>query len=134
VTISPAPMVPEPSRSQYERTLGPNVPGNKGPLRFEEGTATDTDVPRDFSQGANFDTAGLPGRMNRQNPAIMIKPAQQTMQERAHVGSASWIESPSVLDEFVQGAHAGDRAFPQWDRSINPGVRMQRPNATVVSD
>ncbi len=35
---------PDPE-TQFERTMGPDIAGNKGPLRFEEGVATDTDVP-----------------------------------------------------------------------------------------
>ena len=106
---------------------------NKGPLRFEEGVATDTDVPNDFAQGAYMDTAPSPMRMNHNNPEMFYKHPEQTMQERAHVGSATWIEAPSVLREFVQGSVAGD-GMPVFEMEYNTGGHMNRPNATVVYD
>ena len=117
----------------FERGFAPSIPMNKGPLRFEEGVATDTDVPRDFAQGAYMDTAPSPMRMNHNNPEMMYKHAAQTMQERAHVGAASWIEAPAVLSEFVQGAVAGD-GMPTFEYEYNTGGHMNRPNATVVFD
>ena len=55
------------------------------------------------------------------------------MAERAHVGSASWIEAPSVLGEFVQGVIAGD-GMPKFERSFNSGAHMNRPSAVRVDD
>lgn len=135
MTVSPAPMFPERGRDEimFERTMAPSVPMNKGPLRFEEGVATDTDVPNDFAQGAYMDTAPSPMRQNHNNAEMFYKHAADTMRERAHVGSAAWIEAPSVLSEFVEGAMAGD-AMPQWEYSYNDGGHMNRPNPTVVSD
>jgi hypothetical protein len=106
---------------------------NKGPLRFEEGVATDTDVPRDFAQGAYMDGAPSPMRMNHNNPEMFYKHAEQTMAERAHVGAATWIEAPTVLSEFVQGSVAGD-AMPTFEYEYNTGGHMNRPNPTVVYD
>jgi hypothetical protein len=105
----------------------------RGPLRFEEGVASDTDVPNDFAIGAYADTSSAPGRANHNNPDMVFKPAEQTMAERAHVGSASWIEAPSVLGEFVQGVVAGD-GMPQFERSFNSGAHMNRPSAVRVND
>lgn len=135
MTVSPAPMFPERSRDEilFERSMAPSVPMNKGPLRFEEGVATDTDVPNDFAVGAYMDTAPSPMRQNHNNVEMFYKHAADTMRERAHVGSASWIEAPSVLSEFVEGAMAGD-GMPQWEYSYNDGGHMNRPNPTVVSD
>ena len=133
MTVAPVPMFPERGDQMFERTLGPNVANLKGPLRFEEGVATDTDVPRDFAQGAYIDTAPYPGTMNQVNPQVFYKPAAQTMQERAHVGAASWIEAPTVLREFVQGSVAGD-AMPYFEYEYNTGGHMNRPNPTVVWD
>ena len=133
MNVAPAPMFPEKSPTMFERGFAPSIPMNKGPLRFEEGVATDTDVPRDFAQGAYMDTAPSPMRMNHNNPEMMYKPAAQTMQERAHVGAASWIEAPAVLSEFVQGAVAGD-GMPTFEYEYNTGGHMNRPNATVVFD
>ncbi len=133
MNISPAPMFPERSPNFFERSLGPSIPMNKGPLRFEEGVATDTDVPNDFGKGAYFDTMSSPMRMNHNNPEMFYKYPMETMRERAHVGSASWIEAPTVLSEFVQGAMAGDQ-MPMFEREFNTGGHMNRPNPTVVSD
>lgn len=133
MNVAPAPMFPEKGMPFFERTLAPSIPMNKGPLRFEEGIATDTDVPRDFAQGAYMDTAPSPMRMNHNNPEMFYKYPEQTMQERAHVGAASWIEAPTVLSEFVQGAVSGD-GMPQFEYEYNTGAHMNRPNPTVVFD
>jgi hypothetical protein len=71
--------------------------------------------------------------MNHNNPEMFHKYAEETMRERAHVGSASWIEAPEVLGEFVQGSTAGDM-MPTFERTMNSGGHMNRPNATVVYD
>lgn len=133
MNVSPAPMFPEKSPTMFERTMGPSIPMNKGPLRFEEGVATDTDVPNDFAKGAYMDTAPSPMRMNHNNPEMFYKYPMETMRERAHVGSASWVEAPTVLSDFVQGAMAGD-GMPQFERAFNPGTHVNRMNPTVVSD
>ncbi|SVC43313.1 uncharacterized protein METZ01_LOCUS296167 [marine metagenome] len=132
-TVAPAPLFPEVAGNIFERTMGPDIPGQRGSLRFEEGVATDTDVPNDFAIGSYVDPSSVPGRPNHNNPAMFYKPAEVTMQERAHVGSASWIEAPSVLGEFVQGVVAGD-GMPKFERSFNSGAHMNRPNATRVHD
>ena len=44
-TVAPAPLFPEVAGNVFERTLGPDIPGQRGSLRFEEGVAPDTDVP-----------------------------------------------------------------------------------------
>jgi hypothetical protein len=126
-------MFPEKSPTVFERSLAPSIPMNKGPLRFEEGIATDTDVPRDFAQGAYQDTAPSPVRMNHNNPEMFYKWPEQTMAERAHVGAATWIEAPTVLSEFVQGSVAGD-SMPFFEYEYNTGGHMNRPNPTVVWD
>lgn len=133
MNITPAPMFPERSPNVFERSLAPSIPMNKGPLRFEEGVATDTDVPNDFGKGAYMDTMSAPGRMNHNNAEMFYKHPMDTMRERAHVGSASWVEAPTVLSEFVQGAMAGDQ-MPFFEHEFNTGGHMNRPNVTVVSD
>jgi hypothetical protein len=117
----------------FERTLAPSIPGNRGPLRFEEGVATDTDVPYDFGVGAYQDPAPSPMRMNHNNPEMFYKYPEETMRERAHVGSATWIEAPAMLGDFVKGATAGD-AIPTFEYVYNTGMHMNRPNPTVVMD
>jgi hypothetical protein len=106
---------------------------NRGPLRFEEGIATDSDVPMDFGVGAYEDTAPSPMRMNHNNPEMFYKYPEETMRERAHVGSSTWIEAPAMLGDFVKGAMAGDM-MPTFEYVYNTGTHMNRPNPTVVSD
>ena len=55
-TVAPAPLFPEVAGNVFERSMGPDIPGQRGSLRFEEGVATDTDVPNDFAIGSYVDT------------------------------------------------------------------------------
>jgi hypothetical protein len=107
----------------YEAAYAPSIPGNKGPLRFEEGVATDTDVPFEFGRGAYEDTVGSV------NLGWPIKDPMETMRERAHVGSATWIEAPMQLSEFVQGAGMD---HPNFERVAGSEMRIQRWNPTRV--
>ena len=133
MAISPNPMFPETQQTMFESTYAPSIPGNRGPLRFEEGVATDTDVPYDFGVGAYEDTAPSPMRQNHNNPEMFYKYAEETMRERAHVGSATWIEAPAMLGDFVQGSMSGE-GMPVWEYAYNTGGMMKRPNPTVVYD
>lgn len=133
MAVAPNPMFPEKGTPVFERTLAPSIPGNRGPLRFEEGVATDTDVPMDFGVGAYEDTAPSPMRMNHNNPEMFYKYPEETMRERAHVGSATWIEAPAMLGDFVQGSMSGD-SMPMFEYAVNDGYIQKRPNATVVYD
>ena len=133
MSVAPNPMFPEKGVNVYERTLAPSYPGNKGPLRFEEGVATDTDVPMDFGIGAYRDTAGRRDGRNGTDPEMFFKHPEDTMRERAHVGSATWIDAPSVLSEFVQGSMAGD-GMPQFEYEYNTGGYTKRPAPSVVYD
>jgi len=119
-----------PSEVQYERTTGINTQ-RRGPLRFEEGVATDTDVPNDFGRGAYGDTQG-DGR-GRPSPGVQQKPPAETMRERAHVGSAAWIEAPTMLSDFVIGASAG-QSEPQWEVEVGSERRLRRISPATVSD
>lgn len=132
MNVAPNPMFPERAPNVFERGMAPSIPMNRGPKRFFEGVATDTDVPRDFGQGAYADTAPSPMRMNHNNPEMFYKHPEQTMQERAHVGSASWIEAPAMLGDFVQGSMSGD-GMPTFEYAYNSGAHMNRPAATRVS-
>lgn len=130
--IAPNPGFPEKPEPVYERKMAPSMVGNRGPLRFEEGVATDTDVPNDFQQGMMDGFLSQPGRPNR-NVKVDTKPAQQTMQERAHVGSASWVEAPTYLSEFAHGSFS-DYAEIQYEEVIRSGGHYMRPNPAVVQD
>lgn len=114
--------------SGYEHAVAENR-ARRGPLRFEEGVATDTDVPNDFGQGAYGDTGGD----GRGRPFVVRKGPAETTRERAHVGSASWIEAPTMLSDFVIGAGAG-QSKPTFDQEIGSEARLRRVNPAQVSD
>jgi hypothetical protein len=112
----------------YEHVMAVNT-ARRGPLRFEEGVATDTDVPMDFGRGAYGDTGGD----GRGRPFYGVKSPEETMQERAHVGAATWIEAPTQLQDFVYGASAG-QGPPQFDLEFGSEARLYRPNIASVQD
>jgi hypothetical protein len=130
-TYAPQNIYPESQRNVFERTAAPSIPGNRGPLRFEEGVATDTDVPSDFAKGAYGDTSPAPTGPNDPNREAFYKWPEDTMRERAHVGSASWNESPEVLQDFVIGAQSGE-GMPTFEYAYNSGMHQNRPNFTRV--
>lgn len=129
--IAPAPQFPERAPQAYE-IKGADNEERRGPLRFEEGIATDTDVPTDFQKGIQSGFAAAPGRPNRNAP-VWQKPAAETLSERAHVGSASWIEAPTFLGEFAHGSFS-QNAEQTVETKLVSGGRTQRLNATVVND
>ena len=88
----------------------------------------------DFARGAYFDTTSDSRRHNHNNPEMVYKHADETMRERAHIGSAAWIEAPGMLSDFVQGAGAG-QGMPAYEMVQNPLThRMNRPSPTIVRD
>src|SRR4051812_34397478 len=101
----------------------------RGPLRFEEGVATDTDIPNDFGLGAYGDTAGDA----RGRPSVLRKDEATTMRERVHVGSASWIEAPTMLHDFIIGASVG-QSGPVFEMELGSEQRMVRINPAQVFD
>lgn len=130
--IAPNPYFDERAPNNFSEQHAPSIPGNKGPLRFEEGIGTDTDVPNDFARGAYADTT-FGTRLNHNVPTTRKLP-EETMHERAHLGSASWIEAPRMLGDFMQGAGAGQTP-PQFERVQNPlTTGYYRRAATVVTD
>lgn len=110
--------------SGYEHVVANNTT-RRGPLRFEEGIPSDTDVPREFGKGAYEDTGGD----GRGRPFTNAKSPGETTAERAHHGSASWIEAPEMLSEFVQGASNDHTSFER-----RTAVPVRRIAPTVVSD
>jgi hypothetical protein len=129
--ISPDPQFPERAPQGYEVKPAGNLE-RRGPLRFEEGIATDTDVPNDFETGIMNGFAAAPGRPNSNAP-VWQKPAAETLSERAHVGSASWIEAPTFLGEFAHGSFSNN-AEQVIETKVVSGGRTQRLNPTVVND
>jgi hypothetical protein len=132
MAIAPDPKFPERPGTTYDRKFSPATPGQRGPLRFEEGIATDTDVPMQFTNGAMQGYMPAAGRPNRNAP-VHTKTAEETMRERAHVGSAAWVEAPASLNDFASGAFAdhGDNRFEQVVRS---GAHQNSANPSVVND
>lgn len=130
MTLAPNPQYPERTGNTYESKAGINA-DRRGPLRFEEGIATDTDVPNDFTVGVLQGSQTPPGRPNH-NANVYEKYPEETMRQRAHMGSASWVEGPTFLGEFAHGAGAGGEVlYEQVDRS---GGRYQRLNPANVPD
>lgn len=125
MTIAPIPPLgPEKFRgAAYEHDVAVNG-RRRGPLRFEEGIATDTDVPNDFRVGAYVDT-GHP------RPVTEWKHAGETMRERAHMGSSTWIEAPTLLGEFVNGSGMFGTGYGHVRESEG---KKARPNRAVVND
>lgn len=128
-TLAPTNPFPEKGYPAYEAKVASGAPGERGPLRFEEGIATDTDVPSDFSVGASQGNSDM-ARYNH-NQKVDTKYAEETMQQRMHVGSAAWIEAPTMLGEFATGSVDGDND-PFFPLVGNPGSRQQRISPTVI--
>jgi hypothetical protein len=132
MSISPAPRFPESADTVYDRKMAGAVPGQRGPLRFEEGIATDTDVPQSFTEGAMHGYMPAPGRPNR-NANVFEKLPEETMRERAHVGSAAWVEAPQSLNDFAAGAFA-DHGDNRFEEVFLSGARQAALNPAVVQD
>ena len=130
--IAPAPQYPERPGNSYERKMSPATPGLRGPLRFEEGIASDTDVPNDFQVGLDQGYETPDGRPNH-NENVFEKYPEETMRERAHVGSAAWVEAPTFLGEFAHGTN-NDYSAATIETVARSGGRTQRQSATVVND
>jgi len=130
--IAPAPQFPEHVGAVYERKMAPGAPGLRGPLRFEEGLATDTDVPNDFQRGMAEGGISAPGHPNAVNSDTTYKHADEVYRERAHVGSAAWVDSPMYLGSFAGGAGEGN--VIEYVQEQRAGGRYETLNAAVVTD
>ena len=75
--LAPGPQFPERDNAFYEVKGGVNAQ-RRGPLRFEEGVATDTDVPSDFQVGVSQGYVTAPGRPNH-NANVYEKWPEETM-------------------------------------------------------
>ena len=129
--LAPNPGFPEHVTNVYEEKIGVNAT-RRGPLRFEEGVATDTDVPSEFTKGAMQGYITAPGRPNH-NANVYEKSPEETMAERAHVGSAAWVEAPTYLGEFAHGSF-NDYAAQKYEMTDRSGGRYERLNASTVDD
>jgi hypothetical protein len=55
------------------------------------------------------------------------------MRERAHVGSASWVEAPASLSEFSKGGFA-DHGQNVFEEVFRDGSNQKAQNPAVVRD
>jgi hypothetical protein len=127
--LAPDPRFPERVGNVYEVKGAPNAPDGRGPLRFEEGLGTAPQIPGEFvtgiMQGIRTDARGHNANVYEKSPA-------ETMQERAHPGSAAWVEAPTYLGAFAGGTSPeAERRYIQVTRS---GGRQERRNAAEVMD
>lgn len=132
MAIAPAPKFPEAPGNTYDVKVSAAVPGQRGPMRFQEGIGTDTDVPNEFAKGAAQGYTPAPGRPNR-NANVFEKLPEETMRERAHVGSAAWVEAPDFLSEFSNGSFQ-NYAENVFEEVVRSGTRQQRVSPSVVQD
>jgi hypothetical protein len=123
--LAPVPALgPEKFRgAAYETDVAQND-RRRGPLRFEEGIATDTDVPNEFRRGAYADTAN-------ERPVTAWKHSAETQRERVHMGSSTWIDAPPLLGEFAHGAQMFGHGF---EREMGANTIQRRQNRAVVTD
>jgi hypothetical protein len=129
--FAPTPHFPERLTPVWEGKMGVNTE-RRGPLRFEEGIATDTDIPNGFRDGIMQGYGTAPGRPNH-NQKVDTKYPQETLRERAHVGSSSWVEAPTFRSEFAHGA-VGDHGVVEFEQ-INRGESKHiRANYATVTD
>lgn len=125
--LAPDPEFEESAGTHYERSTASNT-DRRGPLRFQEGIATDSDIPGNFATGV-MNGRPNPSRPNT-NANVFEKPAAETLRERAHVGSASWPEAPTLLSEFAGGSgNDGELSFVQVKRD---GKHQERKNYAEV--
>jgi hypothetical protein len=126
--LAPTAVPPSVQSSVYETKFASNTV-RRGPLRFEEGIATDSDVPNDFILGAR---QGYVTDARGHNANVYIKDAMDTQRERVHMGSSAWVEAPTFLAAFSGGAsNEAERSYIQQDRS---GGHYQRHSPAVVTD
>lgn len=125
--LAPDPHFRESEDTHFESRMTSN-PQRRGPLRFQEGIATDSDIPANFTKG-HGQGAPAAGRPNR-NAVVTEKPAAETISERAHVGSAAWPEAPTLVGAFAGGAgNDGECSFVQVRRD---GRHQERRNYAEV--
>lgn len=125
--LAPDPRFQESADRFYERKTANNT-ARRGPLRFQEGVATDSDIPNEFSTGVMQGYQTPPGRSNH-NLNVFTKSAEETMRERAHVGSASWPEAPTYIAGMAEGASEAELKYSSVDRGDG---RHQRRNYARV--
>jgi hypothetical protein len=125
--LAPDPEFQESADTHFEQRTAKNTQ-RRGPGRFQEGIATDSDIPRNFATGVMNGRPDAARPNTNQN--VFEKPPEETLRERAHVGSASWPEAPTLVGEFAGGAgNDGECAFVQVRRD---GSHQERRNYAEV--
>lgn len=134
-TLAPSPSFPERVGTTYEGKGATPTPGRQGPARFYEGVASDTDVPKEFTNGAMQGYKTADGRPNH-NENVYEKWPAETMKERAHMGSAAWPEAPTFVNEFSGGADTvnSERKYQMVTRGTGLGKRWERISPAEVRD
>jgi hypothetical protein len=128
MAIAPTPGFPErPARTT--RSASPPVPSGPGPLYFEEGLGTDTDLPTTSNSARCRGTR--PSRSGNHNQNVYTKTAQETMSERAHVGSLHGWRLGCFRTSLLECSRTSPSDYEEVFRS---GGRQARPNAAVVND
>ena len=127
--LAPSAVPPSVQSSVYERKIAPDMPGGRGPLRFEEGIATDTDIPSEFVRGMQQGYITGPGGKNAN---VYEKPAEETMRERVHMGSSAWTQAPTYLGGFAGGS--SDEAEQCYIQVTRDGGHQMRHNPAQVLD
>lgn len=126
--LAPTPGFPERAGTTYEQSTASPTPERRGTLRFQENLAA--------SQGGHFmtgarqgyETAGRPNH----NKQVGIKSPAETMNERAHPGSAAWTEAPTFLNEFVHGV--SPVAERRYEEVVRDGRHQDRIVPATVRD
>lgn len=129
--LAPVALSPERVPTYFEAKIAPNAPGGRGPLRFESGVATDTDVPNEFMNGISQGYVTAPGRPNH-NANVFEKWPEETTRERIHMGSAAWTSAPTMLQPFAEGA--GPEAEVRYVAVDRSGMSYMRRNPATVID
>lgn len=130
-----SPLAPDPNFQEsadrfYEVKQAAN-PTRRGPLRFQEGLNTDSDIPQNFGLGQDQGYRTAPGRTNH-NANVFEKPPEETVRARAHVGSASWPEAPTFISEFAGGVNEREQVYFQVGRGPIQGTHYARSNYARV--
>jgi hypothetical protein len=124
--MAQSPLAPDPnfqeSADRFYETKQAANPARRGPLRFQEGVASDRDIPSEFGTGVEQGYRTPPGRSNH-NANVFTKPPEVTMRERAHVGSASWPEAPTYISAMAEGASEPELRYSSVDRGQSPHIR-----------
>ena len=56
------------------------------------------------------------------------------MRERAHVGSAAWIDSAGMTGEFMHGVNVDANAARRFEEVQRSGGRYERLHGAVITD